>query len=219
MADGDYAHPPAHSNTEPTKSAPFNTASNPSIANGSRPSDLTAVDEKESDRTATMNSSEATTRSIPESKQNLPGEGHVPRKRLKFMGILGHPDRTGTETSDSSDLARTESGEKKKKRRKHIPAWAQFKAVMFGSWINVLLICIPIGFAAEYAPLNGYALFILNFIAIVPLAAMLSFATEELALYVGETLGGLLNASFGNATELIGTFIPLSPIHPLSNFF
>lgn len=37
----------------------------------------------------------------------------------------------------------------------------------------------------------------MNFIAIVPLAAILSFGTEEIALYCGEVLGGLLNASFG----------------------
>lgn len=38
---------------------------------------------------------------------------------------------------------------------------------------------------------------------------MLSFATEELALYIGETLGGLLNATFGNAVELIVSIIAL----------
>ena len=41
------------------------------------------------------------------------------------------------------------------------------------------------------------AVFIVNFIAIIPLAGLLSYATEEIALRVGETLGGLLNASFG----------------------
>jgi len=39
--------------------------------------------------------------------------------------------------------------------------------------------------------------FVVNFLAIIPLAAILSFSTEELALRVGETLGGLLNATFG----------------------
>lgn len=37
---------------------------------------------------------------------------------------------------------------------------------------------------------------------IVPLAGLLAFATEELALRVGQTLGGLLNATFGNAVEV-----------------
>jgi Ca2+:H+ antiporter len=42
-----------------------------------------------------------------------------------------------------------------------------------------------------------------------PLAAMLSYATEEIALRTGETLGGLLNATFGNAVELIVAIIAL----------
>lgn len=49
-----------------------------------------------------------------------------------------------------------------------------------------------------------------NFLAIIPLAAILSMATEEIALRVGPTIGGLLNASFGNATELIVAIIALA---------
>ncbi|CAO3657812.1 unnamed protein product [Umbelopsis ramanniana] len=51
--------------------------------------------------------------------------------------------------------------------------------------------------------------FIFNFIAIVPLAKLLGFATEDLSLRVGEVLGGLLNATFGNAVELIVSIIAL----------
>ena len=40
-------------------------------------------------------------------------------------------------------------------------------------------------------------MFVLNCIATVPLAALLSYATEQIALYCGDVLGGLLNASFG----------------------
>ncbi len=52
-------------------------------------------------------------------------------------------------------------------------------------------------------PEYAQATFILNFLAIIPLASLLSFATEELSVKLGQTLGGLLNASFGNAVELI----------------
>lgn len=52
--------------------------------------------------------------------------------------------------------------------------------------------------------------FSLNFLAIIPLAAVLSFATEEISKRLGETLGGLLNATFGNAVELIVRY-PVSP--------
>lgn len=51
--------------------------------------------------------------------------------------------------------------------------------------------------------------FVLNFLAIIPLAAVLSFATEEISRRLGETLGGLLNATFGNAVELIVSVIAL----------
>jgi len=45
--------------------------------------------------------------------------------------------------------------------------------------------------------------FIINFIAIIPLAKLLGDATEELALHTNQSIGGLLNASFGNAVEII----------------
>ncbi|CAG8819157.1 41525_t:CDS:2, partial [Gigaspora margarita] len=50
----------------------------------------------------------------------------------------------------------------------------------------------------------------MNFAAIIPLARLLGFATEELAESVGETLGGLLNATFGNAVELIIAIVALA---------
>ena len=52
-------------------------------------------------------------------------------------------------------------------------------------------------------------MFVLNFVAIVPLAALLSVGTEEIALYSGDVVGGLLNATFGNAVELIVSVLAL----------
>lgn len=99
--------------------------------------------------------------------------------------------------------ASTRSSKSRKRKQPVITPWTQFKHVVFGSWVNILLLAVPAGFAVNYAHLNGIIVFVVNFIAIVPLAGMLSYATEELALHIGETLGGLLNASFGNAVELI----------------
>lgn len=74
----------------------------------------------------------------------------------------------------------------------------QIQRTILNSWINVLLVAAPVGIALGAVPnMNQYAIFVVNFIAIIPLAAMLSFATEEIAMRTGETLGGLLNASFG----------------------
>ncbi|KAK6438187.1 Vacuolar calcium ion transporter [Oleoguttula sp. CCFEE 5521] len=57
--------------------------------------------------------------------------------------------------------------------------------------------------------MNPIAVFAVNFFAIVPLAALLSFATEELSVKLGQTLGGLMNATFGNAVELIVSIVAL----------
>ncbi|KAF2459066.1 Sodium/calcium exchanger protein-domain-containing protein [Lineolata rhizophorae] len=87
--------------------------------------------------------------------------------------------------------------------------WGQVKTILLGSWINLLLVAVPAGFACEYAHVEPVATFVVNFAAIVPLAGILAYATEEIALRVGETLGGLLNATFGNAVELIVSIIAL----------
>jgi len=79
----------------------------------------------------------------------------------------------------------------------------QLQATIFNSWINILLLAAPVGIALNYAHINGKIIFCVNFIAIIPLAGMLSFATEEIALHVGESLGGLLNASFGYAISFL----------------
>jgi len=70
-----------------------------------------------------------------------------------------------------------------------------------------LLVFIPITLVAEYSHLSSVAIFFLAALAIVPLAKYIGEATEELAVYTGPAAGGLLNATFGNATELlIGIF-------------
>lgn len=197
--NADFAYP-HHANTAPPESS---TSSDTPTTNGTLvgQSDTKPSGEKESLPLDRDNS-----RSM--SEKNVSEPEHKPRKRLAIMNLLGAPDRTKT---DNSDLERSDTGEsKKKKRRPKISIVSQFKATILGSWVNVLLVCVPIGFALRYSHSNGYAIFIVNFIAIIPLAAMLSFATEELALYTGETLGGLLNASFGNATELIVSIIALA---------
>lgn len=71
------------------------------------------------------------------------------------------------------------------------------------SYVNVLLVFVPLGLISGLLGWSPVTVFTLNFLAIIPLAALLSYATEEISLYVGQTVGGLLNATFGNAVELI----------------
>ncbi|MBW4616272.1 MAG: calcium/proton exchanger [Desmonostoc vinosum HA7617-LM4] len=73
----------------------------------------------------------------------------------------------------------------------------------------VLLLFIPVSFAAHFLHWKDLIVFITAGLAILPLAAWMGTATEEIAVVVGPSLGGLLNATFGNATELIIALIAL----------
>ena len=67
-----------------------------------------------------------------------------------------------------------------------------------------LLVFVPVVFAAEALRPNSHTLlFLLSILAIVPLAALLSHATESVAAKTGDAVGGLLNATLGNLTELV----------------
>src|SRR6188768_803611 len=69
--------------------------------------------------------------------------------------------------------------------------------------IRWLLVFVPIAFVLEFVGASSTLIFLASAIAIVPLAGLLGHATEELAARAGAAVGGLLNATFGNATELI----------------
>ncbi|KAG9793421.1 Vacuolar calcium ion transporter [Exophiala dermatitidis] len=81
--------------------------------------------------------------------------------------------------------------------------------VLKTNYVNVLLVFVPIGILSGLLHWAPTLQFIFNFIAIIPLASLLAFATEELAIPLGQTIGGLLNATFGNAVELIVSIIAL----------
>ncbi|KAG2185032.1 hypothetical protein INT43_000945 [Umbelopsis isabellina] len=99
--------------------------------------------------------------------------------------------------------------EKKKHKWKEPTAKEGLMAIIKSSWLNVLVVFIPIGIASHFTNWPATVPFIINFIAIIPLAKLLGFATEDLSLRVGEVLGGLLNATFGNAVELIVSILAL----------
>ncbi|KAJ5214901.1 hypothetical protein N7468_010580 [Penicillium chermesinum] len=124
-------------------------------------------------------------------------EGQSEPRRRKLFG-LGKK----TEPEDEEE-------EKFGETKQRFTLASQLRATVFNSWINVLILAAPAGIALYAVGANSVAIFVVNFIAIIPLAAMLSYATEEIALRTGETIGGLLNASFGNAVELIVSIIAL----------
>ncbi|KAJ7832665.1 Calcium/proton exchanger [Mycena olivaceomarginata] len=70
------------------------------------------------------------------------------------------------------------------------------RSIITASWLNVLLIFIPISWAFHFADKDKQVLiFVFSFLAIIPLAKLLAFATDELSIRVGQTLAGLLNAT------------------------
>jgi Ca2+:H+ antiporter len=76
--------------------------------------------------------------------------------------------------------------------------------------LSILLIFIPVSLAGHFLGWSSSVIFITSGLAIIPLAAWMGTATEEIAVVLGPNLGGLLNATFGNATELIIGIIALN---------
>lgn len=76
--------------------------------------------------------------------------------------------------------------------------------------LNLLSLGAPLALIAELQHWSPTLLFFASGIAIMPLARSIGHATEELAGRLGPTAGGLLNATFGNATELIIAIVALN---------
>jgi Ca2+:H+ antiporter len=116
------------------------------------------------------------------------------------------------DTEAAGEKPTTIDGQAEQKPKIPISKRAKAGAIRFGShtkgallhsWINLLLIFVPIGIAVKVAGLNPAIVFAMNAVAVIPLAGVLAHATESVAGRLGDTLGALLNVSFGNAVELI----------------
>jgi len=66
-----------------------------------------------------------------------------------------------------------------------------------------MLVFVPIGIAAHVTEMAPPLVFGFNFLAIIPLAWLIGKSTEDVAASLGQTLGGLLNATFGNIVEML----------------
>jgi len=120
-----------------------------------------------------------------------------------------HADQSTSPASKSEgpgSVISPESPEEERKKKRNIPIrfYRTTKKILFHSWLNVGLILVPVGIAIANIPnANPGATFGVNAVAIIPLAALLSYATESVARKMGDTIGALLNVTFGNAVELI----------------
>ena len=76
-------------------------------------------------------------------------------------------------------------------------------------YLYILLVFIPITIAGKFMGFSDTMLFLCSSLAIIPLAGVMGKSTDEIACFCGQKIGGLLNATFGNATELIIAFIAM----------
>eukprot|EP00536_Pseudo-nitzschia_multiseries_P000573 jgi/Psemu1/233766/estExt_Genewise1.C_70097 len=81
--------------------------------------------------------------------------------------------------------------------------WSNFLLIWIGKPISALLLFTPFALASHYLNWGPQWIFWLNFLTMVPLASILGDFTEEAALHTNDVVGGLLNASFGNAVEVV----------------
>lgn len=75
--------------------------------------------------------------------------------------------------------------------------------------IQLLLLAVPFAIIAEALHWNDLVIFAFSALGIVPLAGLIGDSTEALAEYTGPRIGGLLNATLGNAAELIITIVAI----------
>ncbi|PHH71394.1 hypothetical protein CDD82_6535 [Ophiocordyceps australis] len=125
------------------------------------------------------------------------GYSQTPTQRSVVFTVLLDSRRTPGRESDNVTV------------RSMAQVWHVTKVTLLSNYVNFLLLVVPVALIAGALHWNATAVFTLNFFAIIPLAAVLAFATEEISLKLGQTLGGLLNATFGNAVELIVSIIAL----------
>ena len=76
-------------------------------------------------------------------------------------------------------------------------------------FLYILLVFLPITIIGEFAGFSDPLMFACSALAIIPLAGLMGKSTEAIAGYCGQKIGGLLNATFGNATELIIAFVAM----------
>ncbi|XP_044473436.1 vacuolar cation/proton exchanger 5-like isoform X2 [Mangifera indica] len=105
---------------------------------------------------------------------------------------LEHENRSISEGSSSHGYKNLRNG-----------VYKSIKTVVLSSKLNLLMPFGPLAIMVHKMTGHQGWVFFLSLLGITPLAERLGYATEQLACYTGATVGGLLNATFGNATELI----------------
>lgn len=113
------------------------------------------------------------------------------------------PPAPPPQVNGEGNIIESTETEKPKKKNVAIRFWLTGKHIILSSIINLLLVFVPVGIISYALGLSPGIVFAMNAIAIIPLAGLLSHATESVAKRMGDTIGALMNVTFGNAVELI----------------
>eukprot|EP00899_Mesostigma_viride_P024799 jgi/Mesvir1/5503/Mv15546-RA.1 len=121
-----------------------------------------------------------------------------------------HGMEVKTSASFGIEMGDDEMDSKKSSRIKSVleNGWGAYwesslRELFFSTKLNLLLPCIPAAIAANALNWSEGWIFTFSLMGIAPLAERLGYVTEQMAIYTNATVGGLLNATFGNATEMI----------------
>jgi Ca2+:H+ antiporter len=98
-------------------------------------------------------------------------------------------------------------------RSRHASLWQRFPLKSEHRWLNLMLAAVPVAIILHILKVSPLVTFLFAALAIVPLAGILGEATEAISVHAGPTLGGILNATMGNATELIIALFALRAGH------
>lgn len=91
--------------------------------------------------------------------------------------------------------------------------WRRFPLRTGQVWLDLLLPAVPLALVLAWLHINPLAVFIFSALGLVPLAGVLGVSTEAMAAWTNPSVGGLLNATMGNATELIVGLVALQSGH------
>uniref|UniRef100_A0A7I4EZE3 Vacuolar cation/proton exchanger n=1 Tax=Physcomitrium patens TaxID=3218 RepID=A0A7I4EZE3_PHYPA len=157
--------------------------------------------------------------SVAENYQAVPKieVPHSDHKDLELRGLVEEnapPSDSRLHGNDSvkSDLAHTPGAIccntrcRPRSRITKLPTYVSRSMyhVLFGTKLCWLLLCVPVAvIGVSFGVLGHGWIFLLSLLGMAPLAERLGFVTEQLSFSTGSTVGGLLNATFGNATEMI----------------
>ncbi|KAH0845090.1 sodium calcium [Fonsecaea pedrosoi] len=143
-----------------------------------------------------------------ESSRLVPSSSPISRVLRRFPRFLhrssaphgcavGHRNRDFSHYSDSRGVKRNCFSQAV------VEIFATVRAILGYSWLNSLLVFVPLAIASYLARANHVLVFTANVIAVVPLSSLLTCATENIARESGDVVGALLNVTFGNLVEIV----------------